>query len=250
MIAKEYLKQGTLTMFDGPCFDEDNPYTHLEGKRLIRLLRDELRKRKDLRALCGDPIGEGRTAITGQGFEGVWDYLPLKQAKEAVQFTAFPHLTFAMNVETAIAAVVVPNGVKGGFRTRLLHAGLDGFRSFVATLEVALRPTIARSKGARPLMYASQRHHLTQRSGKIEDGNLSVDLRTLAGCPKAGVKCQPEWIDAIYNLLIHKQSNMQFGVDVQFRYSCPLVRLPKVMDLFADTWMSLKPLLAFALSDD
>ena len=82
MIAKEgYLKQGTLTMFDGLRFDEDNPYTHREAKRLIRLLRDELQRRKDLQELGVDPTGEGRSALTGRGFDPVWDFLPLKQAR-------------------------------------------------------------------------------------------------------------------------------------------------------------------------
>ena len=119
MIAKEDLKQGTLTMFDGLRFDEDNSYTHGEGKRLIRLLRDELRRRKDLQDLGVDPIRKGLTAIKGRGFDRVWDYLPLKRAKDAVPFTAFPHLTLALDANHAVAAVTVPNAVKGGFRGKL-----------------------------------------------------------------------------------------------------------------------------------
>jgi hypothetical protein len=249
MIAKEYLKQGTLTMFDGLCFDADNPYTHREGKRLIRLLRDELRLRNDLRDLGIDPNGEGRTAITGRGFDTVWDYLPLKQAKGAAQHTAFPHLTLYMNMKAAVAAITVSNGVRGGFRTRLNRVGLEGFRALVGTLEIALRPTVGRFKGVKPLIYASQRHYLSQRSECIEDGRLNVDLRTFAGCSEAGVKCQPEWIDAIYNVLTHKRSNIEFGVDVHFPYRCPLVRSRDVVSLFANTWTAMKPLLDFALND-
>jgi hypothetical protein len=250
MIAKEYLKQGTLTMFDGLRFDADNPYTHLEGKRLIRLLRDELQKRKDLHNLGVDPTAEGRSAITGRGFDSVWDYLALQQAKNAVQHTAFPHLSFGMTTKTAGADVTVPNGVKGGFRTKLKKVGLEGFRSLVATLEFAVRPVINRSKGAKPLIYVTQRHFPSQRSPGIKDGWLEVDLRTMIGCRKAGVKCQPEWSDAIYNLLVHKRSNIEFGVNVHFRYDCPIVRSREVVDLFANTWISLKPLLDFAFDDE
>jgi hypothetical protein len=250
MIAKEYLKQGTLTMFDGLCFDEDNPYTHLEGKRLIRLLRDEFQKRKDLHHLGVDPTAEGRSAITGRGFDLVWDHLAFQQAKNAVQHTAFPHLSFAMTTETATAEVTVPNGAKGGFRSKLEKVGLEGFRSLIATLEVALRPVIDRSKGAKPFIYASQRHFPSQRSACIEDGRLNVDLRTLVGCPEVGIKCQPEWIDAVYNVLTHKRSNIEFAVVVHFRYDCPIVRSRELVDLFASTWISLKPLLDFALGDE
>src|SRR5204862_7022435 len=50
-VALNYSIRGTITMFDGLRFDEGNPYTYSEGKRLIRLLGDELRKRKDLRKI-------------------------------------------------------------------------------------------------------------------------------------------------------------------------------------------------------
>ena len=250
MIAKEgYLKQGTLTMFDGLRFNEDNPYTHREAKRLIRLLRAELQQRKDLQELGVDPTGEGRSALTGRGFDAVWDFLPLKQARGAVQHTAFPHLTLALNPESAIAAVTVPNGVKGGVRTKLKEGGVEGFRSLVAELDRALRHAgrIRKSKGAKPFMYVHQRHFLSQRSRGITDGRLEVDLRTLAGCPKAGVHRQPEWIDAIYSLLTHKRSNIQFGVEVRFKYDCPIAGSREVVDLFAETWTALKPLLNFVL---
>ena len=251
MIAKEDLKQGTLTMFDGLRFDEENPYTHREGKRLVRLLRDELRWRKDLEELGVDPNGEGRSRITGRGLDPVWDFLRLKRARCAAQHTAFPHLTLKLDAETAVAAVTVPNGVKGGFRTKLKEAKVKGFRSLVAQLELALRHTrrVRSSKGTKPFLYVHQRHFVSQVRG-ITDGRIEVDMRTLAGCPKARVNRQPEWIDAIYNLLIHKRSNIQFGVEVRFQYDCPIVRSREVVDLFADTWTALKPLLGFVPSDE
>jgi len=250
MIAEDRLKQGTLTMFDGLRFAEDNLYTHREGKRLIRLLRDELKQRKDLQKLGVDPDGKGRSAITGSGMDAVWDFLPSAKAMGAVH-TAFPHLTLAMDTETAKAAITVPNGVKGGFRTKLKEGGFECFRSLVDELERALlrAKRINKSKGAKPFMYVHQRHFLSQRSRGITDGRLEVDMRALTGCSKARVKCQPEWIDAIYNLLTQKCSNMQFGVEVRFKYDCPIVRSREVVDLFADTWVTLKPLLDFVLSD-
>lgn len=38
MIEQDYQVRGTITMFSGLQFDQDNPYTYAEGKRLIRLL--------------------------------------------------------------------------------------------------------------------------------------------------------------------------------------------------------------------
>lgn len=63
------------------------------------------------------PDGKRRPAITGKGTDAVWDFLPLVVAREAKQFTALPHLTMSINGRHAVAAITVPNGVKGGFRT-------------------------------------------------------------------------------------------------------------------------------------
>jgi len=237
-------------MFDGLQFDKDNPYTHREGKRLIRLLRDELKQRKDLQKLRVNPNCSGRSAITGSDSDGVWDFLSLKQATNAVH-TAYPHLTLYMDATTAKAAITIPNGVKGRFRTKLNEGTVEGFRILVAELERALSHAkwVKKSKGARPILSVQQGHFLSQSSPRITDGLLEVDIRTLTGCQKAGIKPQPEWIDAIYKLLTRKRSNMQFGVEVRFKYDCPIVRSRKVVDLFADTWVALKPLLDFVLRD-
>jgi hypothetical protein len=90
-IAEGYLMAGTLTRFDGFHFDDDHPYTAREGRRLIRLMRQELVRRKDLRALI-NPTGPGRPAITGRGANPVWDFIRLKVAGKGEQFTYLPHL--------------------------------------------------------------------------------------------------------------------------------------------------------------
>jgi hypothetical protein len=249
LIVKDgYLKQGTLTMFDGLKFDEDSPYTNREGKRLIRLLRDELQPRKDLQRLGIHPTAPGRPAITGRGFDLVWDFLRLKQA-EGASHTSFPHLTLYLSAEGARAGITIPNGVKGGFRTRLKENGADGFRSLVAELENSLRRAriLKKSKGARPFLNLRQRHFASQKSPGIRDGLLEVDMRTLAGCPAERIRRQPEWIDAIYYLLAKKHSNIQLSVEVRFNYECPLVGSREVVDLFAYTWIALEPLLDFVL---
>jgi hypothetical protein len=149
----------------------------------------------------------------------------------------------------ATAAVTVPNGVKGGFRTKLKEIGLDGFLGLVSQLERGIRPIVRRSKGAKPMIYATQRHYASQRSMGVVDGRLDCDLRTACSNTKSGVRYQPEWTAAIYELLTHKQSNIQFGVDVQFNYKCPVVQSREAVDLFAGTWKALFPLVDFVLED-
>lgn len=250
MIAEDYSIRGTLTMFDGLKFNEESPYTYREGKRLIRLLGDELQKRSDLRKIGVDPKGPRRSAITGRGADRVWDFLPLRIARNAKEFTHYPHLDMGISREGASAAVTIPNGVKGGFKSKLKTIGPDGFRELIADLEKSLRPVVKASRGAKPKMGLQQRHYPTQSSPAEVDGRLDTDLRTMVPEKTSGVRYQPEWVDAIYSILTRKRSNIQMGVYVQFQYSCPKVQSREATNLFAKTWTALSPLIDFVCSDE
>jgi len=246
MIAQDYQIRGTLTMFDGLHFDEENPYTYSEGKRLIRLLGDELQKHPRLRKLGVDPKGQRRPAITGSGQIEIWDFLPLTVSRNAAQFTHFPHLTLSLKPQTAIAAITVPNGVKGGFRTKLQEMGPKGFRELIADIEKRLRPLV-RQTNAKPVVYVVQRHFPSQRSRGVDDARLDADLRTLAGDSRGGVKKQPHWVDAIYNVLSDKRSNIQLGIQVHFGYECKELRSKKAVDLFVGCWIAMSPLINYVI---
>ena len=235
-------------MFDGLRFTDENPYTYREAKRLIRLLGDLLQRRKDLHKIGVDQEGIRRSAITGKGSDAVWDFLPLKEARNS-QFTAYPHMTMAISRSRAVAAVTVPNGIKGGFRKKLLSLGIDGFRSFIGEVERDLQPIVNRSKGAAPVMYITQRHYRTQSSPAVVDARLETDLRTSFPRKQSPVRYQPEWIEAIYNVFVNKRSNIQFGMEVQFSYSCPIVQSPKCANLFAESWKALSPLIEIAVKN-
>ncbi|MCA9052620.1 MAG: hypothetical protein KDA75_02230 [Planctomycetaceae bacterium] len=249
MLARDYQIRGTITVFDGLRFDEENLYTYREAKRLIRLLGDLLQARKDLQKIGVDPDGKRRPAITGRGTDAVWDFLPLVAARDAKQFTAFPHLTMGINRKHAVAAITVPNGVKGGFRSKLSTIGLHGFLDIVKSIESNLRSVVKRSTGAKPMVYATQRHYRSQRSNAEVDGRIETDLRTAVLHKGSPVKYQPQWVEAIYELLVHKRSNIQLGFDVQFQYSCGSIKSVKAVDLFADAWIAMSPLLALVLEE-
>ncbi len=249
MLARNYQIRGTITVFDGLRFDEKNPYTYREAKRLIRLLGDLLQKRKDLHAIGVDPDGKRRPAITGKGADAVWDFLSLTAAQDAAQFTAFPHLTMSINRKHAVAAITVPNGVKGGFRSKLSAVGLDGFLEIVEEIESNLRPVVKTSTRAKPMVYATQRHFRSQKSNAAVDGRIDADLRTAVHRNGSSVKYQPEWMEGIYELLIHKRSNIQLGFNVKFDYSCPIVRSDQAVELFADAWKAMAPILDFVLQE-
>jgi hypothetical protein len=56
-------------------------------------------------------------------------------------------------------------------------------------------------------------------------------------------------MENIYNLLIHKKSNIQCGIEVRLDYACAAVQSPDAVDLFADSWKAMQPLLDFVLND-
>lgn len=247
MIEQDYQVRGTITMFSGLRFDDENPYTYAEGKRLIRLLGDQLQSRSDLRSFGIDPKGQRRSAITGRTGDAVWDFLPLAAAKSAKSFTDYPHLTLGISRTRPTATVTVPHGVKGGFRTRLQEIGYEGFRSLILEIENRLRPIVKKSKGAYPNMYALQRHYRSQRSVGTVDARIETDLRTVLPNGSGGVKHQPQWAEAIFKLLTEKRSNIQFGVEMRLDYTCPVVRSAACEDLFAESWIACAPLIDLAL---
>jgi len=234
-------------MFDGLRFDDETPFTYREGKRLIRLMGDELQKRRELRRLGVDPDGKRRSAITGRGGGSVWDFLPLRVARNTAAFTDYPHLTLALRHDYAISAVTIPNGVKGGFRSKLKRTGENGFRELLSAIQSALGTVLRSANGANAVLYASQRHYRSQRSLAHEDARLEFDLRT--GIPgKTGqVKYQPEWTRAIYEVIASKRSNIQLGLEVRWPYDAAAIRSRKALDLFAQSWIAMSPLVDFVL---
>jgi len=250
LTAEEYDIRGTITVFDGLQFDETNPYSSREGRRLIRLLGDELQAGKDLHRIGVDPKGIRRPAITGRGTDPVWDFLPFTVARRAKQFTDYPHLTIGLGPDVARAAATIPNGFRGRLKTRLRKLGVDGFRDLIRRVEMNLRPVLERSKRAKPMIYLSQRHYPHRRSFPERDGHLEADLRTLVSGGQSGVVCQPEWIDAFFGILVHKKSNQQQGIEVRFPFECPIMRSSEAVDLFAQTWIAIFPFVNFALSDE
>lgn len=249
MIAENYSLRGTLTMFDGLRFDAEKPFTYPEGRRLIRLLGDELQKRKDLRKIDVDPKGERRTAITKGDGTNVWDFLPLKKSHGSSEFTAYPHLTMALRQTVPGAAITIPNGVRGGFRKKLKGVGEEGFIGLLRNIEKRLRPVLSTSKGSTARVYATQRHYRSQRSAPKIDAVLQADLRTIVPGKRREAKFQPQWISAIYHVMTQKRSNIQLGIEVHFSYDSPVVRSRRAIELFAKSWIAMSPLIDFVLED-
>jgi len=244
MILKDYEIRGTLTMFDGFKFSDAEPYTYAEGKRLIRLLGDELRKRKKLvKALGVDVEKEGRTAITRGDNGGVWDFLPRKIGR-GKPFTAVVHPTLVIGPQEVRIALTVPNAMRG-VRNTLRNDDAEDLGRMLSQVEKNLRPVLKKVKTAKPMIYILQRHYKSQRSNPETDGKLEVDLRTVLSTAKGPLKHQPGWLECIFKLLVNKKTNMQWGVELHCPHSEKVMQSAKAIDIMVDTWIAMIPLMDF-----
>ena len=63
-------------------------------------------------------------------------------------------------------------------------------------------------KHAMPFIEIIQRHYPSQSAKAIVDAKLVFDIRVVKRMTKSRVKYQPEWLNAAYNVLQHKHSNI------------------------------------------
>lgn len=249
--ADDYLKSGTLTSFAGIPFNDENPYTYLQGKRVLELLRRELLKdRRLVREVGLDPTSKGRGAITGRDDNLVWDYISLKSARGTNTFTQRPHLTIGVHDTHLSAAVTIPNGIASRLRSKMLGQSYEEFEALIVKVTRNLAKVMTAARGSSPVVVVVQRRYPTQRSKAIIDSQLRFDPRTaLPGTARArgGVKAQPEWLRMTYDVLRGRRSNLQLQVAVQFPYAaCKVVHERRIADLVADVWIACKPLIRAA----
>lgn len=244
LVGKEQLSSGTLTTFSGFGFDENRPFTYLEAKRLLGLATHELRQRNDLRAELGLARDlPGRPAITGRNEGFVWDFLRLEQSRNSARFTKHPHLTIDISQSSVGAMVTVPNDVPRSAIKRLVKDGPESFRQLIKDVLDRMQPHLEICTGMEPRILAIQRRYPSQRSVPFIDAEIDFDLRTAfedAGPPKT----QTQWLDAVYESIADKRSNLQFQIGARFPFrTCPKVRDPSCLDYVAGAWISTKPLL-------
>ncbi len=248
LIDFQQFVEGTLTMFSGFPFGHDQPFTYSEGKRVLELALGELRSCRDLRDQLGmNPKVLGRPALTGRQSNAVWNFLSLSAAKDADNFTHYPHLTLAIRAQDIEAVVTVPNGVNKVMQHNLRQLGDAGFRHLVEKIVKNMKPLLRAHKGAMPCCRGVQRRYPSQRATPYVNANIEFDLRT-AVPSGGGPKVQPKWLEAAYAAFVNKQhSNYQIQLGVLFPYMrCPELRQPGAIDLIAAAWLACKPLVDLA----
>jgi hypothetical protein len=236
------LKEGTLTMFDGFHFTETFPYSYGEGKRLIQLAMKELRKSERLRELGMDPAAPGRSAITGRGASGVWDYLCLQDRPRNKDFTGHPHLTLGVHRDHLEVAVTIPNGIQGDLKRRFVDLG--GEELVRINAEVLRGASNLTSQGATVFANCEQRHFPSQRSAGILDAVLKFNLETSQKKPRGGVKHQPHWVELFARIPGQKRSNLQFQYRVNIPWTVKGLDNGEIsLEFITDAWCAMKPLL-------
>ena len=246
MVEEGYLRDGALTEFRGIPFGRDYPYSYPEAKRLLTLALDELRRdRMLIKQLGVDSSNPGRGAITGKAAPGVWDYLGLKAHRKFAVHTQFPHLTLYLTSRHMEIVVTVPNAVDRRVRRALVGETQTEFTAHLKDVCTHLDRLTRQTKGlraAKPWMEIRQRHYASQRSEPVVDGEMNFDLRAAIGKTR-GVKNQPEWLAAAYELLANKRSNIQWSIGLIVPYDrCPALKGRAALRVISGAWLALKPL--------
>lgn len=246
-VGEGYPVEGTLTTFAGIPFGADEPYNYPEAKRLLKLAMDELRKnRKLVRQMGIAPHASGRGAITGREGSAVWDFLQLQGLKKGEAFTKLPHLTLAIEEDRLLVMVTIPHGIRSELRRNLVGLGSNGFQALFSSLNTELLRALRKAKGATPWVAVVQRRYPSQKSAAILDARIEYNLQTAFSKKqsKALVKSQPQWLEATYDALCSKRSNLQVAVGASFPYRlCVATKNPRIVDHIAHTWLACRPLL-------
>jgi len=242
MIMDQQFVRGALTRFSGVPFSDERPYTYLEAKRVLRLVMDELRGRKDLRErLKIDPRAPGRGSITGSKGHIVWDFLSLRGDADK-SFTSRPHLSIGIDTQCVSAMVTIPDKVEGRVRHALREIGEEEFAGLLARVVANLKPLLRAEPQAVPIFHAQQRRWPHRRASPHMDAEIRFDLRTIPGATGKPKK-QPLWLSAAYGAFVNKRgSNYEFQIGVEFDYArCAGLRKASAVDLIAQAWLGCKP---------
>ena len=162
------------------------------------------------------------------------------------EFTKFPHLSLGIYRERLTVYFTIPNNLRRDIRRYFLDIDYGAFEQKI--LGVAKKIMNVLPKGAVSQVLLVQRHYPTQSSPPVVDA--IVKFNPLMDVPQGdgkgrSVKYQPQWLQATYEILRNRSSNLQFQIGADLPYvNCPVVHTSRVVDVVADMWIWCKPLIA------
>lgn len=241
MANSGYLTEGTITEFSGISFD---PYSYLEGKRLLRLLMKKIRQDKNFIKTMGLVGDEERHAISNQTV--LWDFLKFKPRDGKVKnFIHYPHCTVGIGETYCEAHITFPSAIDATLRKRLCGDSLEDFIASLSQANDSIKKELKGVSGYKPIIRVMQRRYPSQKSIPIMDGKMEFDLRVVFGDAKPekgpAIKRQIEWVSAVYELLQNKKSNIQLQIGVMFPYDdCAALKSRDADKLFVGSFRALK----------
>ena len=224
------------TAFNGfPFRDVDFGYS--EGKKILGLAMDELRKRARLREIGIDPDRSGRRIHNDGG--SVWDVLVFDVTET---WRTSPHLTLGVGSEYVSAMVTLPNKAPAKYRKSLIKLNEQGFRRMVGKVLEEMGSVLSICPGMEPRLRVRQRRRPSPSEHPLMDALIDVDLRTCIDEDDA-VKFQPQWIDAAFDALGNKKANLELQIGAKFPYrTCAaMANHPLSINLVVSAWVSCKP---------
>ena len=242
--------EGSITEFTGVHFDDENPYSYLEGKRQLRLLVNKIKQNKILQEeLNVDLSKEGRGAMKG----GTWDILRFKSGVEVMSFTDELYLTIGLGETGINGLLTVPYKMKGITRKNFYNLSWDDFKKIIYKIAQNYRNYFPNSKGFQPCIRIQQLRYPSQSSTPITDGQMNLDIRTafedLSSELKPTQKKQEEWLRAVFELNNNKKSNIQFQVGADFFYNKhTLVNNKDADQVVCKSFLACKPLIDYLFS--
>lgn len=213
MNEENYLVTGTITDFMGIPFCKDNPFNYIEGKRILKLMMDSLKRRKRFNPSLDVNYNSARGGISDQ--KTVWDVLTLDPSGQK-RFEDVPHFTFGFTESTLRVMLTIPDKVN---KSPLFS--LEDICPLLSSMVLKLEEAGVNSDLYSPTMNLIQRHYPHRRKPPIIDGLFEFDLRTIPDIKNSGdckVKKQKGWLDGFFSLYHNKSSNLQLQVGVVWSY--------------------------------
>ena len=249
MVEDEYLTEGSITEFNGIHFDNENEYSHLEAKRLLKLLMNKIKKNKTLaRELNINLSGKSRGGIKKEIV--LWDYLTFNYNSKVLSFTDEPHLTIAMGQQYVEGHLTIPHRIKGETKKNFYKLTWKEFNEIIYKIALNFKKFFGNSEGFMPHLYTSQRRYPSQSSPSIQDAVLDIDIRTafadLSSELKPTQKKQTEWLKAVFEINQNKKSNIQFGIGGKFYFNKHTIVNNKDADqVLINAFLACKPLIKY-----
>ena len=175
--------------------------------------------------------------------ESAWDIIPVKDAGK-INFSDLIHFTIVIKEKSLDINLVIPDKLKGRYRSNLKKIGYENFRQKVQELVNKIDKDLEGHEGYYPKCNMTQRRYPSINAKPIVDSNLKFDLRT--AFPRSDKKSSPcyqeQWLKSIFESLINKgAANIQVSFQISFHYDeCDYLNDPNFIHLIVKSFLSFK----------